>query len=71
MGCFIWLFLYTVPAEVMFEYTSYYVAEGNRELEVCVKVTFSSRSTQKLMLLSPYLKMWSKLERQVVRMTEI
>ena len=42
------LFLYTVPAEVMFERTSYYVAEGDRELEVCVEVTFSSRSTKEI-----------------------
>ena len=32
----------------MFEHTSYYLAEGDRELEVCVKVTFSSRSTKEI-----------------------
>ena len=32
----------------MFERTSYCVAEGDRELEVCVEVTFSSRSTKEI-----------------------
>ena len=50
MGSFILLLLYSVPAEVMFERPSYYVAEGDRELEVCVKVTFSSRSTKEISL---------------------